>query len=131
MYKYMKKRIIILGHGEEPHPKQKKINKVQSRIGLNHQGAIRALMMPELLKTLLGEAKYELHTYTHNKNNIPTSRSFYTTQFAKNKILICDKSNQVDLLIKNVLNSKAQNIVICWEHTQIPLMLKQLIDQQP
>jgi hypothetical protein len=122
------KRIIILRHGEEPI--NKKINHISSKIGLNSQGAVRALLMPEIINKLVDNDEYELHTYTHTFNDKPTSRSFFTTLLLQNKILY-DKSSDIDQLVNNIKASKSNTIIICWEHLQIPIIIHKLIGISP
>lgn len=125
------KKVICLRHIEEP--KNKKISKIQTHIGMNNQGVVRTSLMPELIKSLTGGEIYELHTYTHPFNKIPTSRSYYTAQLllhdqevAKKAILYL-KSDEIDKLVNNVLNSTSRVIVIIWEHVQMTNIIKGLI----
>jgi hypothetical protein len=119
------KRIILLRHGEEP--KQKKIDKIQTEIGLNEQGAIRASLMPEIIEKLIGKEPFELHTYTHTVDDKPTARSFYTAQLIEKKVLY-PKSSDIDQLIENIKKSEAKIIIVCWEHKEQINIMKKLID---
>lgn len=120
----MSKRIILVRHGEEP--KQKKIGHIQTKIGLNNQGAIRSALMPEIVHSLIGDESYELHTYTHILNNEPTSRSFHTSQLLKNQILY-DKNDDIEQLVDNVKKSASSIIIVCWEHAHLPTIMARLI----
>lgn len=124
-------RIIIVRHGEEP--TSKSVKDIQSEIGLTLQGAVRAYLMPNLIKKLFGDKPFELHTYSHNKHGKPTSRSYYTSQLLhlSNNTVIYDKSDEIDELVKGINNSKADNIVVCWEHSKIPVIINGLINTQP
>lgn len=124
----MHKRIIIIRHGEEP--KQKKIDHIQTIIGLNNQGVIRASLMPEVIHALIGDRPYELHTYTHILNNEPTSRSYYTAQLLTPEYLY-DKSDDVEHLVNNIKQSASNIIIVCWEHTKIPKIIDRLISVKP
>ena len=50
------KRIIFLRHGDKPND-TKSLERIMSRLGLNIQGAIRAQLMPRLIKRLIGNQK--------------------------------------------------------------------------
>jgi hypothetical protein len=119
------KRIILLRHSEEP--KQKRIEKIQTRIGLNNQGVVRTSLMPELIHKLIGNKAYELHTYTHPFKDEPTSRSYYTSQLLQHQVLY-EKSDDIHHLVDNIKNSKANIIIIFWEHCEIPKVIHELID---
>jgi hypothetical protein len=119
------KRVIILRHGEEPNTKSYD----ETTIGLNDQGAVRALMMPELVQKLLG-TNYECHTYTHTIISQPTSRSYYTCQLLNNKVLVYNKSDDIDTLTDNIKKSENNTIIVCWEHKQIPNIIDNLIGKQ-
>jgi hypothetical protein len=122
-------RIIILRHGEEPDIK--KYKDIESSLGLSNQGAVRALTMPELVNKLLNNEQYEFYTYTHLKNKEPTCRAFYTGQLLNNPKLKCDKSSDIKQLVADVVKSKFENIVICWEHSVIPDIINELIGIKP
>jgi hypothetical protein len=131
-----KSRIILLRHGEEPNfDHDHKLKKHDSEIGLTHQGAIRSHFLPTLVQKILGKKKYELHTYTHLKNDEPISRSYYTVQNlmlssqCKNVVLY-NKSDNIYELVENVMSSSKvnKNIIICWEHSQIPVIISKLLD---
>src|SRR5438105_3207297 len=125
------KKVICLRHIEEP--KNKKIAKIQAHIGMNNQGVVRTSLMPELVNSLTGGEIYELHTYTNPVNKIPTSRSYYTAQLllhdqeiAKKAVMYL-KSDEIDKLVNNVLNSTSKIIIIIWEHVQMANIIKSLI----
>jgi len=143
-------RIIFLRHGEEPdfvkisEKIKNRLKHEDSIIGLTLQGAVRAYCMPTLIKKILGESKnFQLHTYTnynHKEANgkkcpEPVSRSYYTSQLlrsspnCKNTVLY-NKSEDVYELVENIkTNAKIyDNIIICWEHGQIPLIIQKLLD---
>lgn len=127
----MVKKVFCLRHIEEP--KNKKISKIQTHIGMNNQGVIRTSLIPELVQSLTQNNPYELHTYTHPAFKYPTSRSYYTAQLllhdkniSKNSVLY-EKSDEIDKLVANVLNSKAEIVVIIWEHVQMTHIFRGLI----
>jgi hypothetical protein len=124
----MSKRIILCRHANEP--KQKRIEHIQSKVGLNDQGAIRASLMPELINKLIGNAPYELHTYTHVYKNEPTSRAYYTSQLLANQVLY-PKSDDFEQLVENIKKSTANIIVVCWEHCLISKIINLLIGKHP
>lgn len=119
------KRVIILRHGEEPNTKKYD----ETTIGLNNQGAVRTLLMPELVQKILG-TDYECHTYTNTIKGQPTSRSYYTSQLLNNKISVYNKSSDINTLINNVKKSTNNNIIICWKHDKIPDIIDKLIGKQ-
>jgi hypothetical protein len=122
------KRILLVRHGEEQH--QKRIEKIQTRIGLNNQGIVRTALMPELINKLIGNEPYELHTYTHLSKDEPTSRSYYTSQLLHHSVLY-DKSDDIHQLVHNIKNSQANNIIVCWEHCEMSRIMHELIDIKP
>ena len=124
----MSKRIILARHGEQS--KQKRVESIQSKIGLTDQGAVRASLMPELVNKLIGNEPYELHTYTHTYEDVPTSRAYYTSQLLANHVLY-PKDDDLEQLVDNIKKSTAKNIIVCWEHSLISKIINLLIGQHP
>jgi len=122
------KRIILLRHCEQPH--QKKIEKIQSHVGGTNQGMIRTYLRPELINKLIGNETYELHTYTHTYKNEPTSRAYYTSQLLLHHTLY-EKSDDINELVENVKKSICKNIIICWEHEELCIIMNNLIGIKP
>ena len=114
------KRILVFRHGEEPD--DKKYKDIHSKIGLSKQGGIRALMMPDILNSIFNGDNYEVHTYSNDN----LSRSFLTCQLFDN-IVLYDKSDDIDELVKGVKKSGSNNIIICWNHSYIPDIIHELI----
>lgn len=126
------KRIIILRHGEQATKLNKNIKKEDSEIGLTNQGVIRAYYTPYLIDKLLHDI-YEVHSYTHDKGIGPVCRSYYTalplmSHEKSEQFILYKRSSDIDKLIENIKNSKSKNIVIIWEHLQIPLILQGLLN---
>lgn len=126
------KRIILIRHGEQATTLNRNIKEEDSEIGLTIQGAIRAYYLPHLIDILL-DNKYELHTYTHDKGIGPVSRSYYTvlplmsTEKCQHVILY-KKSDDINELVANIKSSISKFIVVCWEHLQIPNIVKKLLN---
>jgi len=123
------KRVIVIRHGEEC--RKKKIEKIQTKIGLTNQGAVRTSLMPEIIHKLVGDEPYELHTYTHMEHNEPTSRAFYTTQLLETTPMLYEKSDDIKQLVENIKKSKAKNIIVFWEHNLVCHIMHQLIGLKP
>lgn len=121
------KRIIILRHGEKPDRHEYK--DIESHLGLVNQGAVRAFLMPKLIKKLIGDEKYNFYTYTDSVSNIPTCRAFYTGQLLENRNDNFNKSSQTGELVNAISNDPSNTIIVCWEHDVIPDIIKQLINQ--
>ncbi|AYV77785.1 MAG: hypothetical protein Edafosvirus1_116 [Edafosvirus sp.] len=118
-------KIVTVRHFEEESNKEYK--DISSHIGGTIQGAVRASLMPQLVHKLFGDEEYELHTYTNDVNNVPTSRSYYTVQLLKPaEKKLYSKSSNVDDLIKAVKETKYKNVLICWEHGEFPDIIKGL-----
>lgn len=130
-----KARIILVRHGEEPtFHNHHDLKDKGSEIGLTQQGAVRAICLPKLIEKIIGKKKFQLHTYTHLDHNEPTSRSYYTVQNlisskrCKNLVLY-NKSYDIYELTNNIKSASKiyKNIVICWEHKQIPIIVQNLL----
>ena len=121
-------KIILVRHGEEP--KNKKYLNILSHIGLTYQGATRAYLMPRLIEQVVKNNKYEVHTYTHSENDIPTSRSYYTVGLLNAKRVFYKKSDNINELVKNIKNSKSKYIVVCWEHGEFKNIITKLIGKK-
>lgn len=148
-----KSKILFFRHGEEPtfkehiaehgseHDELKELEHEDSIIGLTLQGAVRTYFMPKIVKKLIGNNNFQLHTYTnygHKKgNNVlnePVSRSYYTSQLLRSSkkcddIILYNKSDNVFELVENLLNAskKYPYIIVCWEHATIPIIIQHLL----
>lgn len=144
-----KSRIILLRHGEEPKFKdvegkeKHQLSHEDSLIGLTLQGAARAYYMPRLIKKIIENNKFQLHTYTNydhieengHKCEAPVSRSYFTTQLLQSSpncssIVLYNKSQNIYELVRNLEdNIKTHKyIIVCWEHTQIPIIVQKLLN---
>ncbi len=121
----LNKRVILIRHGEEID--SRKVQKIESSIGLNHQGAIRAELLPNLVKALFGpEGSVAIHVYRHMKNGEPTSRSYYTAQ----KYVVSfeyELSTEIDKVVENICKSDRPNHLVIWEHHLIPHIIERLV----
>jgi hypothetical protein len=122
------KRILIVLHGEEP--KGKSTSGIKPRIGLSVQGAVRAYLLPEMIKRVFGDEPYEVHTYDNKKSGKPVSRSYFTVKsLAKRATIVTQaKSDDVDGVVKAIKASKASNILVSWKGTRIPSIIKKLLN---
>jgi len=119
------KRIIIMRHGEKPDKAE--FTDDENYIGLTNQGAIRAFMMPTIVKNIIGSNPYSFYTYTHIINTEPTARSYYTGQLLSNRNTACDTSDEIDKLVQLVTADPSEIIIICWIHTRISDIINALI----